>query len=152
MTTPLSTPSGEGSGSQGSPVPAALDAPTIVPGSVDWSKPVRTVGRKTPVRIYAIDHHLRKPVVGLVEGDPWTTEWSLSGLFHKEPCGLDLENVPEPAPPDPDPVPVAREEGFRAGFGAGHRRGMDQASSDPMRHNDSPDEDAALAEYLEDLK
>lgn len=44
--------------------------------------------------------------------------------------------------------PGAREAAFRAGFGAGYRRGQDAASSDPMRHNDSPDEDEALAEYL----
>jgi hypothetical protein len=75
--------------------------PKLLPGAIDWTKPVRTKGRKVPVTIYAVDPALKKPVVGRVNDDHDLLDWGLDGSFHagRGESGLDLENVPAaPAP------------------------------------------------------
>lgn len=84
------------------------------PGPIDWDKPVRTKGRKSLVTIYAIDKRLKKPVVGRVEdefGD--VGDWDLAGRFmsNSTPCGVDLENVPEPTSERPALPTPSSEEG-----------------------------------------
>jgi len=70
-----------------------------IAGKIDWSKPLRCKSGWT-VKIYAIDHNLKKPVIGWCSCFPFeTTEWNYNGVFDlKHPGeGLDLENVPEVA-------------------------------------------------------
>lgn len=52
----------------------------------------------------------------------------------------------EAVPPSPSYLELV-EAAFRAGYGAGHDSGMNEASDDPMRHNDSPHVDAAWVEF-----
>ncbi len=69
------------------------------PRVIDWTKPVQTVGSygiKRLVKVYAIDHGLKQPVVGVMTGDNTPQIWSYDGRFKlDEECGMDLENVPE---------------------------------------------------------
>lgn len=62
---------------------------------IDWTKPVRTVGLKDPVRILCTDAPGRQPIVGIVKDEvlQWTPGGSL--FLEPEPSGLDVENVPE---------------------------------------------------------
>jgi len=67
---------------------------------IDWTKPVRTKGTKTKVRILSLDGPGSQPVVGyLLNDDPEVFTWNLGGGLNPEPvsCGMDLENTP-PAP------------------------------------------------------
>jgi hypothetical protein len=79
--------------------------PKLLPGAIDWTKPVRTKGRRLPVTIYAVDPALKKPVVGKIHDEyAEVTDWHLNGSFHptKGESGLDLENVPAAqAAPEP---------------------------------------------------
>jgi hypothetical protein len=90
--------------------PSAEAAPKLLPGAIDWTKPVRTKGRKVPVTIYAVDPALKKPVVGKIHDEyAEVTDWHLNGSFHptKGESGLDLENVPAAqAAPEPSPLSV----------------------------------------------
>jgi hypothetical protein len=82
---------------------------------------------------------------------------ALSGLllvamgFEREDHGKLIEKFMDEHPEIGIHDPKAREAAFRAGYSAGHASGGNEASWDVMRHNDSPDCDTALAEYLEGL-
>jgi hypothetical protein len=124
--------------------------PKLLPGAIDWTKPVRTKGRRLPVTIYAVDPALKKPVVGKIHDEyAEVTDWHLNGSFHptKGESGLDLENVPTA----PAPALGALDDlklAFLSGFSAGHSAGVDAASDDIMRHNDSPNAEQAWEEFV----
>ena len=64
--------------------------------AIDWTKPVETKNGR-PVHVYAIDHRLLRPVIGLLQDDDSVTDWGYDGVFHSDrrACSLDLRNVQE---------------------------------------------------------
>ena len=64
--------------------------------AIDWTRPVQTVGSKRPVHIYAIDHRLKKPVIGYDSFFDSLGQWYYDGSWdnNSSTC-LDLENIPE---------------------------------------------------------
>ena len=65
---------------------------------IDWTKPVRTVGSKTPVKILSLEGPGKMSVVGyLMDGDADICTWYPGGGFSVDPLShcMDLENVPE---------------------------------------------------------
>jgi hypothetical protein len=67
--------------------------------SIDWTKPVRMVGSKTPVRILAVDMTLDMPVLGVVQDSREIDVWRLSGGYRMDhtPSVMDLEQAPQAA-------------------------------------------------------
>lgn len=66
-----------------------------IPGPIDWTKPVETTdGQK--VRIYAIDHSLKQPVIGKIIEHNELNTWNYDGSFGNRGVSCqDLRNVPE---------------------------------------------------------
>lgn len=66
---------------------------------IDWTKPVRTKGSKTPVKILSLAGPGNMSVVGYLEGDTDISQWYPGGGYSvdPEPSDMDLENVPERA-------------------------------------------------------
>ncbi len=65
---------------------------------IDWTKPVRTKGSKTPVKILSLEGPGNMSVVGyLMDGDTDICQWYPGGGFAVDPhpSDLDLENVPD---------------------------------------------------------
>lgn len=65
--------------------------------AIDWTKPVQTMAKiPVPVHIYAIDHRLKKPVIGKLDYWDDVGTWNFDGTWITGGTGsLDLMNVPE---------------------------------------------------------
>jgi len=95
----------DGSGETPSPAPEASALENWIPGPskpfntrIDFTRPVRTSGRKHPVRILAIDWSLRRPIIGVIDHEDYRNEaesWYPDGSYSKMgglDGGLSLEN------------------------------------------------------------
>lgn len=77
------------------PGPGPLNEIGTPKPAIDWTRPVQTRGGMT-VKIYAIDHGLKKPVVGSFGDSADATTWAYDGTFiHGRISTLDLENIPQ---------------------------------------------------------
>ena len=74
----------------------SLLTPQRVPVPViDWTKPVRTKGEKTPVRIVCTDGPGDYPVVGFIGESDTAEQWTIIGRYFSEDTNDDdLENIP----------------------------------------------------------